>query len=90
MLWFILCGWKAIGQPPVWLNSIFDVLIYHSNVFLEIGVKFLVFFYFYSFSAEIVVIDNNIAVVIGVLYLLYRLFLILSINADYLVQMFCD
>ena len=90
MFWFILCGWKAIVQQPVGLNSIFDVLIYHSNVFLEIGVKFLIFFYFYSFSAEIVVIDNNIAVVIGILYLLYRLFLTLSINADYLVQMFCD
>ena len=80
-----MCWWKAIGQPPVWLNSIFDVLIYHSNVFLEIGVKFLVFFYFYSFSAEIVVIENNIAVVIGVLYLLYCLFLTLGVNTHYLV-----
>ena len=67
---------------PVWLV---DVLISFPVVFLIIDVESLIIFGFYSFSAEMVGTENDFTIVIGILYLLYCLFLTLSINADYLV-----
>ena len=67
---------------PVWLV---DVLISLAVVFLIIDVESLVIFCLYCFSAEIVGIENDFTVVIGILYLLYSFILTLSINADYLV-----
>ena len=46
------------------------MLISLAVLFLVIGVEFLIIFYLYFFSAEIVVIENNIAVIIGIMYFL--------------------
>ncbi len=66
---------------PVWL---FDVLI-SSIVFLFIDIESLIIFCLYYFSAEIVTIENDFTIIIGILHLLYSLFLTLSINTHYLV-----
>lgn len=67
-----------------------DVMISLAELFLVIGIEFLIIFYLYCSSAEIVVIENNIAIIIGIMHFLYSLFLTLSINTDYLVQSLCD
>lgn len=47
-----------------------DMLISLAVLFLVIGVEFLIIFYLFFFSAEIVVIENNIAVIIGIMHFL--------------------
>lgn len=81
--------WLLVGRllSPF---GLVDVLISFAELFLVIGIEFLIIFYLYFFSAEIVVIENNIAVIIGIMHFLYSLFFTLSINTDYLVQSLCD
>lgn len=67
---------------PVWLV---DMLISLAVIFLVIDIEFLVRFNLYHFSCKIVRIENNIAVIVGILHRIYCFFLTLSINADYLV-----
>lgn len=68
---------------PVWLV---DVLINVSSLlFFVVGIELLVRINLYFFVYEIVGIENNIAVIVGILCLLYCLFLTLSIYADNLV-----
>ena len=66
---------------PIWL---FDVLV-SPIVFLFMDIEFLIIFCLYYFSAEIVTIENDFTIIIGILHLLYSIFLTLSINTHYLV-----
>lgn len=81
--------WLLVGRllSPF---GLVDVLISLAELFLVIGIEFLIIFYLYFFSAEIVVTKNNIAIIIGILNFLYGFILALSINTDYLVQSLCD
>lgn len=74
--------WLLVGRllSPF---GLVDVLISLAVLFLVIGVESLIIFCIYCFFAEIVAIENDFTIVIGILHLLYSLFLILSINADY-------
>lgn len=54
-------------------------------IFFDFSPVLLIVIEFNLFTCEIFRVENNIAAVIGILYLLYSLFLALSINADYLV-----
>lgn len=79
--------WLLVGRllSPF---GLVDVLIISTILFILFISRFVVLivvFDFYFLAGEIVRVENNIAAVIGILHLLYSLFLTLCINADYLV-----
>lgn len=68
---------------PVWLV---DVLINISSLlFFVVSIKLLIRIKLYFFAYEIIRIKDDVAIIVGLLCLLYCLFLTLGINADYLV-----
>lgn len=70
---------------PVWLVDVLIISTILFILFISRFVVLIVVFDFYFLAGEIVRVENNIAAVIGILHLLYSLFLALSINANYLV-----
>lgn len=77
--------WLLVGR----LLSPFG-LVYVLVRIIIIRAELLVWFNLNYLTCEIFRVENNIAIIIGILHFLYGFILTISINTDYLVQMLCD